>query len=146
MASAVLADPTRALQGTNRGSEPAMEVSENYVGSLEQLLLYADKHYLAGKLPKGKLPFRKSPTWGRRISSTCRCSGVKGSARKGGLDLSFASARCPEIICGTIVTPTSARIVERVTVASGKWHGNYGVPVPKLGTYLLIRINKREPN
>ncbi|GFX42376.1 hypothetical protein TNCV_110961 [Trichonephila clavipes] len=28
----------------------------------------------------------------------------------------------------------------------GKWHGNYGVPVPKLGTYLLIRINKREPN
>ncbi|GFS76207.1 15-hydroxyprostaglandin dehydrogenase [Trichonephila clavipes] len=51
MASAVLADPTRALQGTNRGSELAMEESENDVGSLEQLLLYADEHYLAGKLP-----------------------------------------------------------------------------------------------
>ncbi|GFT43251.1 uncharacterized protein TNCV_2521011 [Trichonephila clavipes] len=45
-----------------------------------------------------------------------RCSGVKGSARKGGLDLRFASARCLEIVCGTIATPTSARIVERVTV------------------------------
>ncbi|GFV98351.1 15-hydroxyprostaglandin dehydrogenase [Trichonephila clavipes] len=51
MASAVLADPTRALQGTNRGSGPAMEESENDVGSLEVLLLYADEHYLAGKLP-----------------------------------------------------------------------------------------------
>ncbi|GFV56361.1 uncharacterized protein TNCV_3123571 [Trichonephila clavipes] len=39
MASAVFADPTRALQGTNRGSGMAMEESENYVGSLEQLLL-----------------------------------------------------------------------------------------------------------
>ncbi|GFX25889.1 15-hydroxyprostaglandin dehydrogenase [Trichonephila clavipes] len=53
MASAVLADPTRALQGTNRGSVPAMEESENDVGSLEKLLLYAYKHYLAGKLPLG---------------------------------------------------------------------------------------------
>ncbi|GFU70084.1 15-hydroxyprostaglandin dehydrogenase [Trichonephila clavipes] len=53
MASAVLADPTRALQGTNRGSGPAMEESKNDVGSLEQLLLYADEHYLAGKLPLG---------------------------------------------------------------------------------------------
>ncbi|GFX48844.1 15-hydroxyprostaglandin dehydrogenase [Trichonephila clavipes] len=53
MASAVLADPTRALQGTNRGSGPAMEESENDIGSLEQLLLYADEHYLAGKLPLG---------------------------------------------------------------------------------------------
>ncbi|GFU27911.1 uncharacterized protein TNCV_450081 [Trichonephila clavipes] len=51
MASAVLADPTRALQGINRGSRPAMEESENDIGSLEQLLLYADDHYLAGKLP-----------------------------------------------------------------------------------------------
>ncbi|GFX34991.1 hypothetical protein TNCV_2329311 [Trichonephila clavipes] len=42
----------------------------------------------------------------------------KGSARKGRLDLSFASARCLEIICGTIATPTSARIDERVTVGS----------------------------
>ncbi|GFU87416.1 uncharacterized protein TNCV_2717011 [Trichonephila clavipes] len=43
---------------------------------------------------------------------------VKGSARKGRLDLRFASARCLEIVCGTIATPTSARIVERVTVVS----------------------------
>nr|GFU43832.1 15-hydroxyprostaglandin dehydrogenase [Trichonephila clavipes] len=50
MASAVLADLTRALQGTNRGSGPAMEESENEVGSLEQILLYADDHYLARKL------------------------------------------------------------------------------------------------
>ncbi|GFT96783.1 15-hydroxyprostaglandin dehydrogenase [Trichonephila clavipes] len=53
MASFVSADPTRALQGTNRGSGPAMEESENDVGSLEQLFLYADEHYLAGKLPLG---------------------------------------------------------------------------------------------
>ncbi|GFV16135.1 hypothetical protein TNCV_3378991 [Trichonephila clavipes] len=32
MASAVLADPTRALQGKNQGSRPAMEESENDVG------------------------------------------------------------------------------------------------------------------
>ncbi|GFY31419.1 15-hydroxyprostaglandin dehydrogenase [Trichonephila clavipes] len=53
MASAILADPTRAVQGTNWRSRPAMEESENDVGSLEQLLLYADEHYLAGKLPLG---------------------------------------------------------------------------------------------
>ncbi|GFU98896.1 15-hydroxyprostaglandin dehydrogenase [Trichonephila clavipes] len=53
MASAVLADPTRALQGKNRGSGPAMEKSKNDVGSLEQLLLYEDEHYLAGKLLLG---------------------------------------------------------------------------------------------
>ncbi|GFV54934.1 15-hydroxyprostaglandin dehydrogenase [Trichonephila clavipes] len=53
MASAVSADLTRAIQGTNRGSGPAMEESKNDVGSLEQLLLYADEHYLAGKLPLG---------------------------------------------------------------------------------------------
>ncbi|GFY04182.1 hypothetical protein TNCV_1199601 [Trichonephila clavipes] len=54
MASTVLADPTRALHGTNKGNGPAMEASENAVGSLEQLLLYADENYLdylAGKLP-----------------------------------------------------------------------------------------------
>ncbi|GFT93870.1 uncharacterized protein TNCV_2132851 [Trichonephila clavipes] len=51
MASAVLADPTRALQGTNQGSGPAVEESENYVRSLEHLLQYADEHYLPGKLP-----------------------------------------------------------------------------------------------
>ncbi|GFW73768.1 uncharacterized protein TNCV_1542221 [Trichonephila clavipes] len=49
---------------------------------------------------------------------SCRCSGVKGSARKGRLDLIFAFARCLEIVCGTIATPTSAHIVERVTVGS----------------------------
>ncbi|GFX02654.1 uncharacterized protein TNCV_2010981 [Trichonephila clavipes] len=49
---------------------------------------------------------------------SCRCSGVKRSARKGRLDLRFASARCLEIVCGTIATPTSAHIVERVTVGS----------------------------
>ncbi|GFS96359.1 15-hydroxyprostaglandin dehydrogenase [Trichonephila clavipes] len=53
MASAVLADPTRALQGTNRGNGSAMEESEKDVGNLEQLLLYADEHYLAGKLLLG---------------------------------------------------------------------------------------------
>ncbi|GFY18039.1 15-hydroxyprostaglandin dehydrogenase [Trichonephila clavipes] len=51
MAPAVLADPTRALQGTNRGCRPVMEESENDVGSLEQFLLYTDENYLAGKLP-----------------------------------------------------------------------------------------------
>ncbi|GFW86870.1 15-hydroxyprostaglandin dehydrogenase [Trichonephila clavipes] len=55
MASAILADPTRALQGTNRGSQLAMEESENDVGSLEQLLLYAEEHYLAGKFHLGKI-------------------------------------------------------------------------------------------
>ncbi|GFW26522.1 uncharacterized protein TNCV_1164581 [Trichonephila clavipes] len=43
---------------------------------------------------------------------------VQGSARKGRLDLRFASARCLEIVCGTIATLTSTRIVERVTVGS----------------------------
>ncbi|GFS72277.1 15-hydroxyprostaglandin dehydrogenase [Trichonephila clavipes] len=53
MASAILADPTRSLQGTNRGSRPAMKESENDVRSLEQLLLYVDEHYFAGKLLLG---------------------------------------------------------------------------------------------
>ncbi|GFV36124.1 hypothetical protein TNCV_4964721 [Trichonephila clavipes] len=44
------------------------EESENDVGSLEQLLLYVDEHYLAGKLPPGR-PFKKGPTWGRSIST-----------------------------------------------------------------------------
>ncbi|GFW55748.1 uncharacterized protein TNCV_121321 [Trichonephila clavipes] len=176
MVSAVLAVPTRALQGTNWGSRPAMEESENDVGSLEQLLLYAGKHYLAGKLllrdnlgkaiaprtlhqlcgqcdveqcggnctahqgpphqytvticPQNKpgfiikhnlfahsVTFHIDLSW-HRSRRRCRCSGVKGSARKGRLDLRFASARCLEIVCGTIATPTSARIVERVPVWS----------------------------
>ncbi|GFT20738.1 uncharacterized protein TNCV_3847811 [Trichonephila clavipes] len=159
--STVLADPTRALQGTNRGSGPAMEESENDVGSLEQLLLYADEHYLAGKSPLGNhlgnilhgveeyhqrngdstpvhgyhlsakqtgysslnttfcqsVTFHIDPAW-HHCRRSCRCSGVKGSARKECLDLRFASARCLEIVCGTIATPTSARTVERVTVES----------------------------
>ncbi|GFX76494.1 15-hydroxyprostaglandin dehydrogenase [Trichonephila clavipes] len=53
IASAVLDDPTHALQGTNRGSGPVIQEFENDVGRLEQLLLYADEHYLAGKLPLG---------------------------------------------------------------------------------------------
>ncbi|GFX33713.1 uncharacterized protein TNCV_1933801 [Trichonephila clavipes] len=53
MAFAVLADPTCALQGTNRGSRLAMKEFENDVSSLEKLVLYADEHYLAGKLPLG---------------------------------------------------------------------------------------------
>ncbi|GFT36217.1 15-hydroxyprostaglandin dehydrogenase [Trichonephila clavipes] len=52
MQSVVLADLTCALQGTNRGNRSAMEESENDVGSLDQLLLYSDEHYLAGKLPR----------------------------------------------------------------------------------------------
>ncbi|GFY22619.1 uncharacterized protein TNCV_2178801 [Trichonephila clavipes] len=160
MASAVLADPTRAQEGTNRGSGPAMEESENDVGSLEQLLLYAEEHYLAGELPLGDhlgknsvggiVPLSRVPPHPyTRLSSvpktnrdsslnttfcqyvtfhidlvwhhcrrSSRCYGVKGSARKGLLDLRFASARCLEIVCGTIDTPTSARIVERVTGGS----------------------------
>ncbi|GFU61039.1 uncharacterized protein TNCV_4436691 [Trichonephila clavipes] len=47
---------------------------------------------------------------------SCRCSGVKGNARKGRLDSRFASEMCLEIVCGTFATPTSARILERVTV------------------------------
>ncbi|GFX49576.1 uncharacterized protein TNCV_4902181 [Trichonephila clavipes] len=46
---------------------------------------------------------------------SCRCSGVKESARKGRLDLRFASAKCLEIVCETIATPTSDRMVELVT-------------------------------
>ncbi|GFU65116.1 uncharacterized protein TNCV_3177211 [Trichonephila clavipes] len=40
------------------------------------------------------------------------------TAGKGRLDLRFDSARCLEIVSGTIATPTSARIVARVTVGS----------------------------
>ncbi|GFY27976.1 hypothetical protein TNCV_4563291 [Trichonephila clavipes] len=68
MASAVLADPTRALQGTNRGSGPAMEESQNDVGSLEQLSV-CGRALSCWKIAPGR-PFRKGPTWGRRILST----------------------------------------------------------------------------
>ncbi|GFX03528.1 15-hydroxyprostaglandin dehydrogenase [Trichonephila clavipes] len=70
MASAVSADPTRAIQGTNRGNGTAMEKSENDVGSLEKLLLYAGEHYLAGRLPLGDHLGKVPPTWGRKISLT----------------------------------------------------------------------------
>ncbi|GFX71844.1 15-hydroxyprostaglandin dehydrogenase, partial [Trichonephila clavipes] len=53
MVSAVLSYPTSALQGTNRGRRPAMDESENDVRNFEQLLLYADEQYLAGKLTLG---------------------------------------------------------------------------------------------
>ncbi|GFS86315.1 uncharacterized protein TNCV_1680811 [Trichonephila clavipes] len=165
MASAVLADPTRALQGTNSGSRLAMAEFKNDVGSLEQHLLCADEHYLAGKLPLGdhlgkdlhgveeyhqrnvgplrdlhtrtrlssvpktnrdsslnttfwqSVTFHIDLTW-HHCRRSCRCSRVKESAQKGRLDLRFASAMCLEIVCRTITTPTSARIVERVTVGS----------------------------
>ncbi|GFU67492.1 uncharacterized protein TNCV_1599741 [Trichonephila clavipes] len=151
MASAILADTPRAVQGTIRGSVSAMEKSEKDVGSLEQLLLYANEHYLSAKLPLGDhlgkvlhgveeyhqcnvgpLRFHASHLSGPAIIGfnlqtitlavravrSSRCSGVKGSTRKGRLDFRFASARCLEIVCGTIATPTSARIIERVTVGS----------------------------
>ncbi|GFU86190.1 uncharacterized protein TNCV_368481 [Trichonephila clavipes] len=159
MASAVLADPTRALQGTNWGSGQAVEESENDVGCLEQILLYADEHYLAGKLPLGdhlgKVLHEVEEYYQRRLHTrtrlssvpktnrdsslnttfcqyvtfsihlawhhcrrSCRCSGVKGNVRKGRLDFRFAPARCLEIVCGKIATPTSACVVERVTVGS----------------------------
>ncbi|GFV21034.1 uncharacterized protein TNCV_2280771 [Trichonephila clavipes] len=179
-----------------------MEESENDVGSLEQHLLYADEHYLAGKLALGdqlekvlhgvekynqlnvgplrfhasqlkgtgyhrlwlhrplhqlcgqcdveqcggnctahqgastpvhtphpypyktnrdsplnttfcqSVTFHTDLAW-HHCRRSCRCSGVKGSARKGRLDLRFAPAKCLEIVCGTI-----ARIIERVTVGS----------------------------
>ncbi|GFW14817.1 uncharacterized protein TNCV_1562801 [Trichonephila clavipes] len=53
MASAILADATLALQGTNLGSWPVMKESENDVGSLEQILLYAEEHYLTGNMSLG---------------------------------------------------------------------------------------------
>ncbi|GFV97672.1 uncharacterized protein TNCV_2041791 [Trichonephila clavipes] len=186
MASAVLADPTRALQGTNRATGTAMEESVNDVESLEQLLLYADEHYLAGKLPLGDhlgkilhgveeyhqrnvgpLRFHASQLkwtgyyrlWPPRPlhqmcgQRSCRYSDVKGSARKGRSDLRFASARCLEIACGTIATPTSARIVKRVTSHCGvhKYLSQYpsilsprGLPVapdPVLRTWVPARVH-----
>ncbi|GFY30978.1 uncharacterized protein TNCV_1629511 [Trichonephila clavipes] len=57
------------------------------------------------------LPFHPYPL-------TLTENSLKGSARKGRLNLRLASARCLEIVCRTIATPTSARIAERVTVGS----------------------------
>ncbi|GFU92099.1 uncharacterized protein TNCV_1659311 [Trichonephila clavipes] len=50
---AVLADPTRAHYRGQVGERSGHGKTENDVGSLEQILLYADEHYLAGKLPLG---------------------------------------------------------------------------------------------
>ncbi|GFX89864.1 uncharacterized protein TNCV_1535111 [Trichonephila clavipes] len=127
-----------------------MEESENDVRSLEQILLYADEHYLAGKLllgdhlgkdsvgelyrspghlntrtrlssvPKTNRDSSLDTTFcqpvtfhidlaGHHCRHSCRWSGVKGSARKGRLNLRFASARSLEIVCETIATPTSAQ-------------------------------------
>ena len=47
-----------------------------------------------------------------------RCSGGKRRARKGRLDFRFAFARRLEIVFVTTATPTSAFIVEQVTVGS----------------------------
>ncbi|GFY35697.1 uncharacterized protein TNCV_2619891 [Trichonephila clavipes] len=55
---------------------------------------------------------------GNRTAHQGASTPVHGSARQGRLDLRFASARCLEIVRGLIATPTSARIVERVTVGS----------------------------
>ncbi|GFW41067.1 uncharacterized protein TNCV_414761 [Trichonephila clavipes] len=127
MASAVLADPTRALHGTNRGSGLAMDESKNDVGGLEQLLLVPSHQYTVIICPQNKpgfitkhklLPFSDTHidlTW-HHYRRSCRCSCVKGSAWKERLDLKFFSARCLVIVCGKIATPTSARFVERVTV------------------------------
>ncbi|GFX67505.1 uncharacterized protein TNCV_3463941 [Trichonephila clavipes] len=125
MTSAALADPTRALQGTNQGNGPAMEESENDVGSLEQLLLYADEHYPTEKLPLedhlGMVLHGVEEYHQRKFGpSRFHASQLKwtGECTERALGLRFASARCLEIVCGTIATPTSARIVERVTVGS----------------------------
>ncbi|GFU60066.1 uncharacterized protein TNCV_3312861 [Trichonephila clavipes] len=138
MASTVLADPTRALQGTNCRSGPAMEESQNDIGSLEQLFLYADQHYLARKLPLGdhvrkvlhgvKAYHQRNVGPLRFHASQLKWTGyhrlwtpehyTSWSARKGRLDLRFTSERCLEIVCGAIATPTTARIVERVNVGS----------------------------
>ncbi|GFV71294.1 uncharacterized protein TNCV_406751 [Trichonephila clavipes] len=93
-----------------------MEESENDVRKLEQLLLHAGEHYLARKLPLGD--HLEKVLHGVEEYHQHAVAGVKRSARKGRLDLRFASARCLEIVCGTIGTPTSARIVEQVTVGS----------------------------
>ncbi|GFW77890.1 hypothetical protein TNCV_3911001 [Trichonephila clavipes] len=64
MAPAVLADPTCALQETNQGSGPAVEESENDVAALA----VCGRALSCWKIAPGR-PFRKGPTWGRRISS-----------------------------------------------------------------------------
>ncbi|GFW37769.1 hypothetical protein TNCV_4629741 [Trichonephila clavipes] len=125
MVSAVLAYPTRALQGTNWGSGPAMEESENDVGSLEQHFAVCGRALSCWEIASGR-PFRK------------------GSARKGCLDLRFASARCLEIVCGNIATPTSARIVERVTVGSTRACARFFYPLSSWSSWsLLTRLSVR---
>ncbi|GFV81663.1 uncharacterized protein TNCV_1703201 [Trichonephila clavipes] len=136
MRSAILADPTRALQRINRGSGLTVEESENDVGSLETVWgeLYRPPGCLPTRTRLSSVPktnrdsslnttFCQSVTFHIDLAwhycrRSCQCSGVKVSARKGCLDLRFVSARCLEIVCGTIATPTSADIIGRVTVGS----------------------------
>ncbi|GFT90039.1 uncharacterized protein TNCV_2553661 [Trichonephila clavipes] len=96
--------------------------SENDVGSLEKLLLYVDENYLAGKLPLGdhlgKVLHGVEEYHHRKVGPLRLHASQLKSARKGRLDLRFASARCLEIVCRTIALPTSGRIVERITVGS----------------------------
>ncbi|GFV73365.1 uncharacterized protein TNCV_3388821 [Trichonephila clavipes] len=113
MASAFLADPTRALQGTIRASGLAMEESENNVGSLEKLLLYADEHYFAGKLPLGdhiRKVLHEVEEYHQRNVSPLRfhASQLKWTGYH-----RLWPPRTLHQLCGT-----SARIVERVTVGS----------------------------
>ncbi|GFW20212.1 uncharacterized protein TNCV_1855361 [Trichonephila clavipes] len=129
MASAVLADPTRALWGQiggvgrpRKSLKMTLEVLSNSCWRLHTRtrLSSVPKTNRDSSLNKTfcqSVTFHIDLAW-HHCRRSCRCSGVKGSARKGRLDLRFASARCLEIVCGTIATPTSARIVQRVTVGS----------------------------
>ncbi|GFT38571.1 uncharacterized protein TNCV_4948911 [Trichonephila clavipes] len=71
----------------------------------------------ADHLTGHSVTFHNDLAW-HHCRRSCRCTGVKGSTRKGRLDLTFASARSLEIVCGTIATPTTTRIVKRVIVGS----------------------------
>ncbi|GFT78201.1 uncharacterized protein TNCV_3098091 [Trichonephila clavipes] len=123
MASAVLADPHTCFIGDKSGNGLAMEESENDIGSLEQLFQYAYEHYLAGKLPLGdylgKVLDGVEEYHQRNVGPLrFHASQLKECTERAlGFKICFC-ARCLEIVCGTIATPTSARIVERVTVGS----------------------------
>ncbi|GFT00401.1 uncharacterized protein TNCV_1981451 [Trichonephila clavipes] len=115
MASAVLADPTHALHGTNRRSGPAMEESKNDVGSLEQLLMCGRALYCWKILPLGD-----------HLGKVLH--GVEEYHQRNVGPLRFHASQlkwtdyhrlCPPdhcTSCAGIATPTSARIVERVPV------------------------------
>ncbi|GFU92120.1 uncharacterized protein TNCV_5027081 [Trichonephila clavipes] len=112
-----------------------MEETENDVGSLEQILLYADEHYLAGKLPPGR-PFRKRSYMGSkniinvtlgplRFNASQKWTGYHAVAkspvlkRVHGKALGFKTASYKGVWkLWNNFTSASARIVERVTVGS----------------------------